>query len=240
MLYPAVAFEKVSTLPEGFVFLTDVDPSIIESVRYYGRENFMGRPIPGYTVNRIICTLKSALALKAVHDALKQQGYHLVVYDGYRPQRAVNAFIAWADEDDESMKQKYYPTLTKHAIFEQGYVSPRSEHTRGSTFDVTLIAVNAKPTPVTLRERILANQEKIPFLDDNTLDMGSSFDLFHDVSHQNNSLITEEEKQHRLILRNAMTNGGFRGYAEEWWHYRLIDEPYPDTYFDFVMTPPKH
>lgn len=228
------AVEPPKVLPHGFVFLTDVDPTIIENVRYYGAENFLGKPVPGYTVNRIICTEKAALALKKVHVALKTQGYQLVVYDGYRPQRAADAFGAWAETDDETEKAHYYPTLTKREIFENGYISPHSEHTRGSTFDLTIIHLQEPLKPITISNRKLKNDEAIPFLDDNTVDMGSSFDLFHPVSHQTNQLITQAEQARRDLLRKAMTDGGFKGYTEEWWHYRLVDEPFPDTYFDFV------
>jgi D-alanyl-D-alanine dipeptidase len=231
----SMASDKIKALPEGFVFLTDVDSTIIEDVRYFGSENFMGKPVPGYTVNRIICTEKAALALKAVHDVLKKQGFVLVVYDGYRAQRSVDAFLEWAEDDDTRGKANYYPTLTKHEIFENGFISPHSEHTRGSTFDLTIIPVGSTLKPVRVTERMLKNGEKISFLDDNTVDMGSSFDLFHPVSHQNNSLITEKEMQNRVLLRKAMTDGGFKGYSEEWWHYRLVNEPFPDTYFDFVF-----
>lgn len=224
-----------SSLPSGFVFLSDIDPTIIESVRYFGSDNFLGKPVAGYTVNRIICTEKAAVALKAVHDQLKKEGYYLVVYDGYRPQRAVNAFIAWEhDSADIVAKHLYYPTLSKKDIFRLGYVSPRSQHTRGSTFDLTLIPIRNALKPIMVSERTLTNHEKIPFLDDNTLDMGSSFDLFHPVSHTTTPLISSQAQQHRDILNNAMVKGGFQGYPEEWWHYLLKDEPYPDTYFDFV------
>ncbi len=223
-------------LPEGFVFLSDVDPTVIENVRYYGPENFLEKQVPGYAVNRIICTEKAAIALKKVHDALKKQGFNLVVYDGYRPQRAANAFVEWGDDERDTVAKKlYYPTLTKQQIFSEGYVSPRSEHTRGSTFDLTIIPMNESLKKITVTERTLRNHEEIPFLDDNTVDMGSSFDLFHLVSRQTNTLITPEAQRNRDLLRSAMEKGGFKGYHEEWWHYRLIDEPYPDIYFDFVV-----
>lgn len=225
-----------ASMPKGFVFLTDIDPSIIESVRYYGHENFTGRPVPGYTINRIIMTSKAAEALKQVNESLKKKGYQLVVYDAYRPQRAVDAFIDWGKHPEDNKEQPlYYPTLQKHEIFEEGYVSPKSQHTRGSTVDLTLIPLNQSLKPIQISTRTLSNHETIPFLDDNTLDMGASFDLFHRVSHHKSILITAKQQENRDLLRSEMEKAGFQPYDTEWWHYLLKNEPFPDTYFDFVV-----
>ena len=223
------------TLPSGFVYLTDVDPTVIESPRYYGVENFLGKPVPGYVTNRIICTEKSAQRLYLIHEDLKQQGYELVVYDGYRPQRAVDEFMRWSlDEPDQLAKAYYYPTIDKKDVFKLGYVAEKSSHSRGSTFDLTLINASETLKPITYATRELINGETIPFLDDNTVDMGASFDLFHEASHHGSKLVSDEALDMRNILRTTMRKYGFKDYQEEWWHYTLADEPYPDTYFDFV------
>lgn len=225
-----------ATLPNGFVYLHDIDPSIIENVRYYGSDNFMGRPVPGYNVNRIMMTEQAALALKKTNDSLKQKGYRLVVYDAYRSQTSVNAFIEWGKHPDDNVaKLLYYPTLQKHEIFEEGYISARSQHTRGSTVDLTLISIHESLKPIQVQTRTLNNNETIPFLDDNTVDMGASFDLFHRVSHHKSILITEKQQANRELLRSEMEKSGFQPYDTEWWHYLLRNEPFPDTYFDFVM-----
>jgi D-alanyl-D-alanine dipeptidase len=234
LLFFGVSMQANADLPKGFVFLTEVDPSILESVRYYGSENFMGRPVPGYALNRIVLTEQAALALQQVNTSLKKQGYKLVVYDAYRPQTAVNAFIDWSKHpEDRIAKALYYPTLQKNEIFEEGYISPRSQHTRGSTVDLTLIRVNQALKPIHLEKRTLSNHEVIPFLDDNTVDMGASFDLFHRVSHHQSILITPEQQAHRDLLRKEMEKAGFQAYDTEWWHYLLKNEPFPETYFDF-------
>lgn len=228
--------QTFANLSKGFVFLTDIDPSIIESVRYYGPDNFMGRPVPGYTVNRIIMTEQAASAIKQVNQSLKLQGYKLVVYDAYRSQTSVNAFIEWGKHpEDDLAKPLYYPTLKKNEIFEEGYVSPRSQHTRGSTVDLTIIPVNESLKQITVQQRTLNNGEIIPFLDDNTVDMGASFDLFHRVSHHKSILISEQQQANRDLLRSEMEKAGFQPYDTEWWHYLLKNEPFPDTYFDFVL-----
>jgi len=225
-----------NNLPNDFVFLTDVVPTIIENVRYSTDKNFLGRPIVGYTSDRIICTRATAEKLKAVSQDFAKQGYKIVVYDGYRPQRSVDEFIKWSKViGDQDAKSYYYPTIDKKNVFKLGYVAEKSGHTRGSTLDLTIIKDDQKLKPIVYSKRKLLNGEEIPFLNDNTVDMGSSFDLFHEVSHHDNKLIEEKYLERRNILRNTMKKHGFTDYHEEWWHYTLENEPYPDTYFNFIV-----
>lgn len=236
LLLLSITMTAEANLPKGFVFLTDIDPTIVEKVRYYGSDNFMGRPVPGYTVNRIIITEQAAHALKQVNTALKEMGYRLVVYDAYRSQTSVNAFIEWGNHPEDNIaKPLYYPTLKKNEIFEEGYVSPKSQHSRGSTVDLTIIPLNETLKPIKIESRTLSNNETIPFLNDNTLDMGASFDLFHRASHHQSILISEEQQKNRDLLRSEMDKAGFQPYDTEWWHYSLKNEPFPDTYFDFLL-----
>jgi len=190
-----------STLPEGFVFLTDINPTIIENSRYYTDQNFLARQVIGYKTPRIICTKEAALKLKTANDDLKRNGYKFVVYDGYRPQDAVNEFQRWSkDASDQAAKEYYYPTVNKKDVFKLGYIAERSGHSRGSTFDLTLIETIKTLKPIAPTKRILKNKETIFFLDDNTIDMGSSFDLFHQVSQHGSDLINNEHSQNRELL----------------------------------------
>lgn len=159
------------------------------------------------------------------------------MYDGYRPQAAVDEFCDWGNDlNDISAKNYYYPTLEKKALFEAGYVPQKtSMHSRGSTFDLTLIKIEDNIQPIKYLRRVLTNGEEIFFLDDGTVDMGSSFDLFHQVSHHDSSLVNYSQAKMRNFLRDGMKRFGFKEYQEEWWHYSLKNEPYPNTYFDFVV-----
>lgn len=220
---------------KGFVYLHDVDPTIHVSLRYFSQENFLGEPVNGYTKKVVMMTKQLAIALKKVQQDVNNDGYSLVVYDAYRPQRAVNHFIRWAADTSQIKKLTYYPRIDKKRVFELAYISKKSGHSRGSTVDITLIkkghAVHAVK-PVT---RMLSDGFVFTFLDDGTVDMGSHFDLFDIASHYENNLIEDKFKKIRTYLREKMLAHGFKPCAAEWWHFTLKDEPYKATYFDFVV-----
>ena len=236
--YRAAHYEnnKKQAMPENFVYLSDIDTTIIQNLRYKTPHNFLGRPVKSYQNATVMCTQKAAHQLQKVQLALRNKGYQLVIYDAYRPQSAVDEFVMWAEDNaDTAAKPFYYPSLTKPQIFEQNFIAKKSGHSKGSTFDVTLIALGEKilDAPI-VEDRVLNNGEKIPFLNDNTIDMGASFDFFHLVSHSNSSLISSEQQKMRDLLRQTMIDFGFKPYKEEWWHYTLVEEPYPNTYFDWI------
>ncbi len=197
--------------PAGFVHLAEAVPDAILEIRYYSTFNFVGERIDGYEQPTALLTKEAAQALRAVSDDVKSQGYRLKIYDAYRPQRAVTHFMNWAkNTDDTRMKSYFYPNLDKSVLFEQGYIAEKSGHSRGSTVDLTLFDMTAEKE----------------------LDMGGTFDWFGIESHPDYREITDEQFKNRMILREAMTKHGFKPLEEEWWHFTLAEEPYPDTYFD--------
>lgn len=225
---------------KGFVYLREIDPTILISVRYYGNENFVGKTVDGYRKPVIIMTKQAAEALAKVQADVKKDGYSLLVYDAYRPQRAVDHFIRWSEEvKDQVKKSHYYPRVNKADVFELGYVAKRSSHSRGSTVDLTLIKGNQKLHEIQEKERTLLDGYTIKLLDDGSVDMGSSFDLFDKASHVENNLIEEQFTAMRTYLQTVMEKHGFKNYAEEWWHFTLKNEPFPAdqdaSYFDFVI-----
>ena len=141
--------------------------------------------------------------------------------------------------NDQLKKDRYYPRINKADVFQLGYVARRSGHSRGSTIDLTLIKIDERLHEVEAVDRILTDGYSVKFLDDGTLDMGSSFDLFDHASHYENGLIENECKQLRTYLKVAMEKHGFNNYAEEWWHFTLMNEPFPadqeSSYFDFEV-----
>ena len=206
---------KVTMDPSGFVLLADYVPSVIQEIRYYSTYNFIGERIDGYEQPCAVITKEAARALKTVSNELNVQGYRMKVYDCYRPACAVKHFVMWGLEDtDIRMKEYFYPDLVKQELFSKGYVASRSSHSRGSTIDLTLLDMKTGKD----------------------LDMGSPFDMFSEESHPDYKGITEEQYSNRMILREAMTEHGFKPLPEEWWHFTLENEPYPDTYFTFPVN----
>ena len=199
---------------DGFVSLAKAVPDAILEIRYCTTYNFVGERIDGYEQPCALISKEAAAALKAASDEAVRRGYRLKIYDAYRPQRAVSHFMRWAkDTDDMRMKYCFYPNLDKSVLFEQGYIAEKSGHSRGSTVDLTLF--DAK----TGKE----------------VDMGGTFDWFSEESHPDYKGVTEKQYANRMLLREIMTSHGFKPLAEEWWHFTLADEPYPDTYFDFSV-----
>jgi zinc D-Ala-D-Ala dipeptidase len=204
-------------LPAGFVYVEEVIPNIKFELRYCTDNNFIGRPIDGYVRPRCILTKEAALALKKVQAELNRSGLGLKIYDAYRPQRAVYDFVRWArDINDTRMKGLYYPDVDKRELFDKGYISKNSAHSRGSTVDVTIVSLEG-------------------LSDDDEIDMGSKFDFFGPISWLNSKAITPTQRTHRLLLQVIMSKHGFRGYRKEWWHFTLRKEPYANTYFDFPV-----
>lgn len=222
-------------LQENFIYLKSIDSSIVQRVRYATCDNFVGQKIDGYYSAEIILTRAAAQALQNVQRTVNKAGYNLVIYDGYRPQRAVNHFIDYLQTQDESQKSLYYPTIDKKDLLSLGYIAEKSAHSRGSTVDVSIISINKEIKTIEITERSLLNGSIIQFLDDNTVDMGSSFDLLHPASHHDSMLLDIQYIEMRNFLKKAMNDHGFEAYDKEWWHYSLKNEPYPDRYFDFII-----
>ncbi|MBE5796980.1 MAG: peptidase M15 [Clostridiales bacterium] len=199
---------------EGFVLVGEAIPDVIQEIRYYSSYNFVGERVDGYEAPVALLTREAAEALKLVNADMRARGLRLVIYDGYRPQRAVDHFVRWAEDlAADSMKPVFYPEVDKRELFEKGFIARRSGHSRGSTVDLTL-------------------------LDERTgrlLDMGGPFDFFGELSHPDYAGVTPEQHANRMLLRDAMVRRGFRPLSTEWWHFTLKDEPYPDTFFDFPV-----
>ena len=212
--YKPKAYDPTSDSSD-FVLLSKEVPDAILEIRYYSTYNFVGDRIDGYEEPVALLTKEAAAALKEVSDDLMAKGYRLKIYDAYRPQKAVTHFMNWAkDINDTRMKEYFYPELDKSVLFDQGYIAEKSGHSRGSTVDLTLFDMKTEKE----------------------VDMGGTFDYFGELSHPDYKNITEEQYNNRMILREAMIAHGFKPLDEEWWHFTLENEPYPDTYFTFPVN----
>ena len=210
LLVPA----RAADLPEDFTYVHDAVPDAVLDIRYYTAHNFVGERIDGYFAPKAILTLQAAEALAGVQADLAPFGLSVKVYDGYRPQRAVDHFVRWGkDVGDTRMKDEFYPSVDKKNLFRDGYIAKKSSHSRGSTVDLTIIDA--------------ATGED--------LDMGSPFDFFGKPSWPENRAMSPQVRANRALLRGLMIRHGFKPLKEEWWHFTLKDEPHPDTYFDFPI-----
>ena len=201
-------------LPAGFVYLDEAVPEVIINARYAGSDNFVGAPVDGYLVPRAVLTTPAATALRQVAATLAPFGLGLKVFDGYRPQTAVNHFMRWAaDLQDTRTKTNYYPRVAKEDLFRDGYIAEKSGHSRGSTVDLTLVNL----------------------ADGNELAMGTPFDFFGPESWPDYQKLDAQIRANRALLQQVMLRGGFRALAQEWWHFTLDQEPWPERYFDFPI-----
>jgi len=228
-----------AALPPDFVYLSDVAPAIQQDMRYAGYHNFIGRPIKGYQAGECILTKEAAVALAQVQKELKKSSLSLKVYDCYRPQMAVDDFIAWSQKPrQQQMKAEFYPRVNKEDFFKLGYVAAKSGHTRGSTVDLTIV-----PLPTPAEEIYTPGQTLIacfaPYnqrFHDNSIDMGTGFDCMDETAWFA-AKVGKTALANRRLLQNIMEKNGFKPYATEWWHFTLKDEPFPGTYFNFPIKP---
>lgn len=243
----ATGFETQATRPDDIVdvqeFLhNDKHRHVQFDLRYRTYYNFIGRPIAGYGADKCLLTRAAAQALETAVDKLEPFGLTFRIYDCYRPQRAVNDFVAWAQmPDKQEMKAEFYPEVDKRDLFKEGYIAERSAHSRGSAVDLTIVSIDSTfpsyETAESVRNFAAVNSTTMEKRthDDNTLDFGTRFDFFSPASHPLFQNLTGPQHANRLLLQNLMTQAGFRSITTEWWHFYLANEPYPNTYFDFPI-----
>lgn len=202
-------------MSDDLVFVDEFVPGIRWDAKYATWDNFTGKPVDGYLANRIVGTRALCVALERARDTAASRGFGLLIWDGYRPQRAVDCFLRWSTQpEDGRTKARHYPNFDRAQMFELGYIARKSGHSRGGAVDLTLFQ--------------LATGELAP--------MGGDHDLMDSISHHGARGLTRVEGRSRQDLCSVMETSGFCRYDCEWWHYTLRDEPYPDTYFDVPIA----
>jgi D-alanyl-D-alanine dipeptidase len=208
--------------PASLVYLRAIDPSILQDIRYAGSNNFTGRRVPGYAAAECLLLRDVAEALSRVQAELRKRQLSLLVYDCYRPRRAVRAFREWVqDPVSDPLLKRFHPNLEKGQLIGLGYIAAVSRHSRGDTVDLTLVALPARQVSPFSRDAAYGSctgplEARSP---DNSLDMGTSFDCFDPLSHTRAPGLTAEQARRRDMLISMMGLHGFRNYEKEWWHF---------------------
>jgi zinc D-Ala-D-Ala dipeptidase len=228
-----------AALPKGFVYLRDLDPAIVQDIRYAGSHNFVGRPIRGYLAAECILSASAANALETVQRILTEKKLSLIVWDCYRPKRAVEDFFQWSkDPTHTEMKAEFYPRTDKEKLFALGYLAKRSAHSRGSTVDLGIVptASSFAPSPSPLQPLKACTSPKGERFEDGTIDFGTGYDCLDVLAKTSNVLVGGIARHNRQLLKSYMEAAGFRSYAREWWHFELVNEPFNHVGFDFEVS----
>ena len=207
-------------------------------MKYFSKDNFTGDIVPHYKANRGIMTKEAAIALSKAQKKFLEKGYSIVIYDAYRPSSSVQYFVEWMnDKNNTKRKKSNYPYIEKKIDMKDIYINSVSGHSRGSTIDLSIIDKNKILLKESIYEERTFNGKIYPFNNDNTIDCGTSFDLMDPASWSFNNKydFTEEQKNNRKFIRDIMESEGFKVLDEEWWHFTLKNEPFPEQYFDFEI-----
>jgi D-alanyl-D-alanine dipeptidase len=174
-----------------------------------------------------------------VQRMLIEKKLSLIVWDCYRPKRAVEDFFQWSKDPTHSeMKAEFYPRTDKEKLFALGYLAKRSAHSRGSTVDLGIVptASSFAPSPNPLQPLKACTSPKGERFEDGTIDFGTGYDCLDVLANTSNALVGGIALHNRQILKSYMEGAGFRSYAKEWWHFKLINEPFNRDGFDFEVS----
>ena len=229
---------RAQTLLGGFVFLRDVDPTIIQDIRYAGSNNFVGRPLAGYDAAECVVKRSVGLALKSIQQELAPQRLSLKMLDCYRPSRAVHDMVVWARNGRETpAERRYNPDFSKADLFRLGYIAEHSGHSTGAAVDLTLVDLKADHSPQFDPNKAYADctapaSDRAP---EGSVDMGTGYDCSDAKAHTAARSITSVQRRWRNVLVAVMARQGFVNYSKEWWHFSLPGAAGPA--YDFPITP---
>ncbi|CCD94425.1 conserved exported hypothetical protein [Bradyrhizobium sp. ORS 375] len=224
ILLAAIVPACAAALPFDFVYLRDVDPTILQDIRYAGSNNFVGRPLPGYEAAECVVKRDIARRLQAIQVELRARGLSLKMLDCYRPVRAVAEMLAWSQDGLETTAdRRYAPRVAKQDLFRLGYIALRSSHSTGAALDLTLVELSAENSAVFDPAKDYADCTAPAALraPEGSVDMGTGYDCSDVKAHTAAQDLTPEQRRWRAELVAAMARQGFVNYAKEWWHFSL-------------------
>ena len=220
----SISSASAQSLPGGFVYLRDVDPTIIQDIRYAASNNFVGRPLNGYGAGECVVKREVGLRLKAVQQELAGEKLSLKMFDCYRPARASRDMVAWAQNGRETAaERRYNPKIRKTELFRLGYIASHSQHSTGAALDLTLVDLSADNSAKIDPSQVYADctAPVAARLPEGSVDMGTGYDCTDVKGHTAAPSITPEQRAWRKRLVAAMARQGFVNYSKEWWHFSL-------------------
>jgi D-alanyl-D-alanine dipeptidase len=231
-----VSQAHAQTLPGGFVYLRDLDPTILQDIRYASSNNFIGRPMHGYDAAECVVKREVALKLKAIQADLAKRKLSLKMFDCYRPTRATADMRAWS-RDGRDSGRRFNPKFDKRDLFRLGYISPYSQHSTGAALDLTLVDLTADNSATFDPSKTYADCTAPVALraPEESIDMGTGYDCTDLKGHTASSAITPEQRHWRGELVAVMRSQGFVNYFREWWHFSLPGAAWPA--YDFPIEP---
>lgn len=215
---------QAQQLPGGFVYLRDIDPSIIQDMRYATSNNFVGHRLAGYEAGECVVKREVGIRLKAVQQELAGQKLSLKMFDCYRPRRASADMVKWSRSGKETpAERRYNPKIPRADLFRLGYIAAYSGHSTGSALDLTLVDLTADNSAKFDPAKVYADctapvEARAP---EGSIDMGTGYDCSDAKSHTASPAITPEQRKWRTTLVAAMRKQGFVNYSKEWWHFSL-------------------
>jgi D-alanyl-D-alanine dipeptidase len=233
----AIAPASAQVLPGGFVFLRDIDPTIIQDIRYAGSNNFVGQPLRGYEAAECVVKRRVARALKGIQQELAPQKLSLKMLDCYRPVRAVHDMVVWARNGRETpAERRYNPAFSKKDLFRLGYIAKYSGHSTGIAVDLTLVDLTTDNSHQFDPNKVYADctapaNARAP---EASVDMGTGYDCSDLKAHTRARSVTPDQRRWRNLLVAAMAKQGFVNYSKEWWHFSLPGAGAPA--YDFPIT----
>jgi len=211
-------------LARRFRLPRDIDPTIIQDIRYATSNNFAGRWLAGYGAAECVVKRKVGIHLKAVQRELARQNLSLKMLDCYRPARAVADMVAWAHNGKETAAEhRYNPSFSKADLFRLGYIATHSGHSTGAAVDLTLVDLKAGNSAGFDPQKEYADctAPATTRALEGSVDMGTGYDCSDVKAHTAASSITPAQRRWRNLLVAAMARQGFVNYAREWWHFSL-------------------
>lgn len=204
---PTVSTLERSLIEKGLVNVQQLDSTIIVDLRYSTANNFVGVDVYGELENAYMQE-EPARKLVQANTYLKDihPDYTLYIFDATRPRRVQQ--ILWDTLDyPEAQKTKYVANPQEGSI-----------HNFGAAVDLTIAGPDGKP-----------------------LDMGTGFDHFGVLAYpvrEEEMLaagkLTQQQVDHRRLLRDVMTRAGFSPITSEWWHFNAMSRAEADQRYGIV------